>query len=150
MANNASPTMFSAADNIAMRSGDIVLLLARLSMGWLFLTSGWMKLSNVAGAIGYLTNLGVPSPNLVVWLVLGCELLIGITLILGIAVRYSAVLTVVFLVCATALAHRYWTYPAPQQANQYAHFLKNLALIGGALLLLWSGGGRYSVDARMR
>jgi len=150
MANNASPTMFSAADNVATSSGDIFLLLARLSMGWLFLTSGWMKISNVAGTVGYLTNLGVPSPSLMVWLVLGCELLIGITLILGIAVRYSAVLTFVFLVCATVIAHRYWTYPAPQQANQYAHFLKNLALMGGALMLFWAGAGRYSVDARMR
>jgi len=48
------------------------------------------------------------------------------------------------------LGHRYWTYPPAQQANQYAHFLKNLALMGGALLLFWSGAGRYSVDARMR
>ena len=150
MANNASPTMFSAADNVAARSGDIFLLLARLSMGWLFFASGWMKILNVAGAAGYLTNLGVPSPSLMVWLVLGCELLIGITLILGIAVRYSAVLTFVFLVLATAIAHRYWTYPAPQQGAQYSHFLKNLALMGGALLLFWSGAGRYSLDARMR
>ena len=150
MANNASPTMFSAADNVATSSGDIFLLLARLSMGWLFLASGWMKITNVAGTVGYLTNLGVPSPGLMVWLVLGCELLIGITLILGIAVRYSAVLTFVFLVCATVIAHRYWTYPAPQQGAQYSHFLKNLALMGGALLLFWSGAGRYSVDARIR
>ncbi len=150
MANNASPTMFSAADNVAANSGDFVLLLARLSMGWLFLASGWMKITNVAGSVGYLTNLGAPSPGLMVWLVLGCELLIGITLILGIAVRYSAVLTFVFLVAATALAHRYWTYPAPQQGAQYSHFLKNIALMGGALLLFWTGGGRYSVDARLR
>ena len=150
MANNASPTMFSAADNVATNSGDIVLLLARLSIGWLFLASGWMKLQNVAGTVGYLTNLGVPSPGLMVWLVLGAELLIGITLILGIAVRYSAVLTFVFLIVATAIAHRYWTYPAAQQGAQYSHFLKNVALMGGALLLFWSGGGRYSVDARMR
>ena len=150
MANNASPTMFSAADNVAVRSGDIFPLLARLSMGWLFLASGWMKLANVAGAIGYLTSLGVPSPDLMVWLVLGCELLIGITLILGIAVRYSAALTFVFLLCATVIAHRYWTYAPAQQGNQYAHFLKNLALMGGALMLFWSGAGRYSLDARMR
>ena len=150
MANNASPTMFAAADNIATSSGDIFLLLARLSMGWLFLASGWMKISNVAGTVGYLTNLGVPSPGLMVWLVLGAELLIGITLILGLAVRYSAVLTFVFLVMATVIAHRYWTYPAAQQGAQYSHFLKNVALMGGALLLFWSGAGRYSLDARMR
>jgi putative oxidoreductase len=150
MANNASPTMFSAADEVATRSGDLFILLARLSMGWLFLASGWVKLTNVAGTAGYLTNLGVPSPGLMVWLVLGVELLIGITLILGLAVRYSAALTFLFLIVATALAHRYWSYPPAQQAAQYSQFLKNLALMGGALLLFWSGAGRYSVDARMR
>ena len=54
------------------------------------------------------------------------------------------------LIMTIVLGHRYWTYPPAQQANQYAHFLKNLALMGGALMLFWSGAGRYSVDARMR
>ena len=64
--------------------------------------------------------------------------------------RYIALFTFVFLIATIWLGHRYWTYPPAQQAGQYAHFLKNLALMGGALLLFWSGAGRYSVDAKLR
>ena len=39
------------------------------------------------------------------------ELLIGFTLILGIATRYAALVCALFLIVATALAHRYWEYP---------------------------------------
>ena len=150
MAIERSPSMFAASDAFAARSGDPILLIARVLMGWLFLTNGWMKLMNVAGATAYLTNLGVPSPGFWVWPCLLGELTIGITLILGIAVRYASLFTFVYLIIATALAHRYWVSPPAQQGGQYAHFCKNLALMGGALMLFWTGGGRYSVDAKMR
>jgi len=150
MANERSPGMFAASDAVAMRSGDLILLIARILIGWLFLTNGWMKVMSIAGTTGYLTNLGVPAPGLMVWVVLLCELIIGVTLILGIATRYGALLTVVFVAMATAIGHRYWQFPAAQQGAQYANFCKNLAIIGGALMLFWAGAGRYSVDAKMR
>ena len=150
MANERSPGMFAASDDLAMRSGDLILLIARTVLGWLFLTNGWMKLMNVAGATGYLTNLGVPSPGFWVWPALLGELAIGVTLILGIATRYASLFTFVYLIIATALAHRYWQYPPAQAGGQYAHFCKNLALMGGALMLFWAGAGRYSADAKMR
>ena len=76
--------------------------------------------------------------------------MIGIALILGIATRYASIATFIYLIITVAVAHRYWAVPAAQQNAQYAHFCKNLALMGGALLLFWSGAGRYSVDSRMR
>ena len=150
MANEPSPPLFALTDAAAMRSGDLVILLARVAMGWLFLSTAWTGLANVSGAAGYLAGLGVPASGLMVWLVLLGELAIGIGLIFGIATRYAALFTFVFLIMTIVLGHRYWTNPPAQQANQYAHFLKNLALMGGALVLFWSGAGRYSVDARMR
>ena len=149
MANERSPSLFALTDDIALRSGDLIVLLARLAMGWLFLSTSWTGLTNVSGAAGYLAGLGVPAPGVMVWLVLLGELAIGIGLMFGIATRYVALFTFVFLIMTIVLGHRYWTYPPAQQANQYAHFLKNLALMGGALMLFWSGARRYSVDARM-
>jgi putative oxidoreductase len=142
--------MFAATDGVASRSADVILLFARLVMGWLFLTNGWMKLMNVAGATAYLTNLRVPSPDFWVWPALIGELVVGVGLILGIATRYVSLFAFVYLIITIALAHRYWDYPAAQQGAQYAHFCKNLALMGGALLLFWAGAGRYSADAKMR
>jgi transposase len=48
---------------------------------------------------------------------------------------------------ATAIAHRYWTYPAAQQAGQYNNWLKNIAIMGGMLCAFVTGAGRYSLDA---
>jgi len=49
-----------------------------------------------------------------------------------------------FLIVATALAHRYWEYPAAQVMAQYNNFLKNLAIFGGVWFV--AGAGRFSVD----
>jgi len=150
MNNQASPGLFAATDGVASRSGDFIVLFARIVIGWLFLTNGWMKLMNAAGGVAYLTSLHVPNPDFWIWPALLGELAIGITLILGIATRYASLFTFVYLIIATALAHRYWDYPAAQAGGQYAHFCKNLGLMGGALLLFLNGAGRFSVDNSLR
>src|SRR6266436_47607 len=73
-------------------------------------------------------------------------LLVGLTLILGFATRFAALVCLLFLIVATALAHRYWEYPAAQVMAQYNNFLKNLALFGGTLVLFVTGAGRFSAD----
>jgi putative oxidoreductase len=70
-------------------------------------------------------------------------------LILGLATRYAALATFVWVLVATAIGHRYWTYPAAQQAGQYNNFLKNIAIMGGALYTFVAGAGRYSVDTML-
>src|SRR5262245_20545720 len=150
MANQASPRMFAATDKLATRSSDAILLVVRLLIGWLFLTNGWGKIVNLQGFVGYLTNLGVPNPGFWAWLAMAAETLLGITLILGIATRYAALFAFVYLIIAIALAHRYWQYPAAQVTNQYNHFCKNLAIMGGSLAVYFTGAGRFSLDIWVR
>ena len=75
--------------------------------------------------------------------------MLGVALILGIATHYAAIASFVWVLVATAIAHRYWTYPPPAQAAQYNNFLKNIAIMGGALFAFVTGAGRYSVDATL-
>ncbi|HZN30730.1 MAG TPA: DoxX family protein [Xanthobacteraceae bacterium] len=131
---------------MAANSTDVVLLVGRVLLGWLFLSSSWGKLGNIAGFEGYLTALKAPAPGIMSWIGALVEFLIGATLILGIGTRYAALLCALFLIVATALAHRYWEYPAAQVQGQYNSFLKNLALFGAALVIFVTGPGRYSVD----
>ena len=146
--SNASPAAFAGADALAMSSTNALVLIGRILLGWLFLMSGWPKVMSIAGFTGYLTNLG--APEFLAWPAALAEVLIGVTLILGIATRYMALVTFIYVIIATALAHRYWTYPAAAQGNQYNHFLKNIAIMGGSLLLFATGAGRFSIDAMMR
>jgi putative oxidoreductase len=62
---------------------------------------------------------------------------------------YATLVCLLFLIVATALAHRYWEYPAAQVMAQYNNFLKNLAIFGGVLVLFVTGAGRFSVDRAM-
>jgi putative oxidoreductase len=77
------------------------------------------------------------------------EFLMGAALILGVGTRYAALVAFVFVLIATALAHRYWEYPAAAVGNQYNHFLKNLAIMGGMLAIFAAGPGRFSVDSTL-
>src|SRR5204862_4834222 len=100
--------------------------------------------------LAYFTSLKVFAPALFTWLALLVELLISVSLILGIGTRYGAILAFVFVAAATALAHRYWEYPAgAQQIVQYNNFLKNIAIMGGAVAIFVTGGGRFSLDHRL-
>jgi putative oxidoreductase len=145
----SSHPSLSHADGIAASATDAFLLVGRVLIGWLFLVSSagvGGKIWNTAGFAGYLKNLGVPAPDFFAWIGALVEFVIGAALILGVGTRYAALLCALFLVVATALAHRYWEYPAAQVVAQYNNFLKNLAVFGGALLIFGAGPGRFSVD----
>jgi len=145
----SSHPLLSHTDSIATGSADAFFLVGRVLLGWLFLaSSGGIggKLWNVTGFAGYLKNLGMPAPEFWSWIGAVVEFVIGAALILGVGTRYAALLCALFLVVATALAHRYWEYPAAQATAQYSNFLKNLAIFGGALILFATGGGRFSID----
>ena len=145
----SSHPSLSHADGLAASATDTFLLVGRVLLGWLFLASSTGiggKLWNHAGFAGYLKNLGAPAPEISSWIGAIVEFVIGVALVLGLGTRYAALLCALFLIAATALAHRYWEYPAAQMGNQYNHFLKNIAVFGGALILFVAGPGRFSVD----
>ena len=147
--SDSSHPLLSHTDGIAAVTTDFLLLAGRVLLGWLFLASSagfGGKLWNPAGFAGYLKTLGAPAPELLSWIGALVETVIGSALILGVGTRYAALLCALFLIVATALAHRYWEYPAAQMGNQYNHFLKNLAIFGGALVIFVTGPGRFSID----
>lgn len=140
------PTL-AGADGIVAGWTDILLLVGRVFIGWLLFASGWEKLGNIAGATAYFAGLGMSPAAFLAWFAAVAELAMGAALILGVATRYAAIATFIWVLVATAIAHRYWSYPAAAQGGQFDHFLKNIAIMGGALYVLAVGAGRYALDA---
>src|SRR5262249_36565089 len=127
MSNHTSePSLpvLSHADGFAASASDALLLVGRVALGWRLVSSAWCQFMTVARYVGYLTNLKVPNPGFFSWIGAPVEFLIGLTLILGFATRYAALVCLLFLIVATALAHRYWEYPAAQVMAQYNNFVK--------------------------
>ncbi len=104
-----------------------------------------------AHTIGYAAAAGVPLAHLLVPLAGILALLGGVSVLLGFETRWGALLLIAFLVPVTLAMHRFWGISDPQLAMmQQINFMKNLSLLGGALLLLYFGGGPLSIDARKR
>jgi putative oxidoreductase len=123
-----------------------VLLVSRVMMAAVFLVFGIRKIMAVTGNVGYFTKLGLPMPEILIYLVILVEVGGAILLIIGWRTRLVAWILAGFVVLASLAAHRYWEMDAAQYVPQMTNFLKNLAIVGGLLSLAAIGPGRYSVD----
>jgi putative oxidoreductase len=102
-----------------------------------------------AATIAYAASAGVPLANIAVPLAGILALVGGLSIALGFHARVGAIALLVFLVPVTLYMHTFWGLSDPQAVQlQQAHFMKNLALMGGALFFVYAGAGAYSLDAR--
>lgn len=123
--------------------------LGRLLFALIFLWSapGHFKPEMVAMAEAQ----GVPLANLAVPLSGVMAGLGGLSVALGLWTRIGAALLILFLIPVTLMMHKYWAIADPAAAQlQQIMFMKNLAILGGALLLAHHGGGPVSVDERVQ
>ncbi|HEX8792827.1 MAG TPA: DoxX family protein [Polyangiaceae bacterium] len=119
--------------------------LGRLLFSAIFILSSFSHFS--ARAIGYAAQHHVPAPQLLVPLSGIVALVGGLSILLGAYARVGAWLVALFLVIVTPSIHDFWNVADPMmRADQVAHFLKNLAMLGGALLIAYYGAGPISVD----
>jgi putative oxidoreductase len=123
--------------------------LGRLVFSAIFLESGVHHFSS--GTIGYAASQGVPLANVLVPLSGIIAIVGGLMVLFGYQTRIGAALLVLFLLPVTLAMHRYWEATDAQTAMmQHIHFMKNLSMLGGALLLCYFGAGALSLDARRR
>ena len=135
---------------------DSTQLLARILMSIVFIVFGYLQFTNIAGyaanpsvlKVVALTG-GVLSPTVIAYLVAAIDLLGGILILIGFQTHRTALVLIIFCICTLFIAHNFWTMEGPARAGNMGNFYKNLALIGGLLLLMNSGHGAYSVDAKM-
>lgn len=136
--NAASPASQKSA---AAASAGIVELLARILLVALFLISGLGKLPAYSATAEYMASLGVPGALLP--LVIATEVIGAVAIILGWRTRVVAFLLAGFTLLTALVFHSHFG-----DQNQMNHFLKNVAIAGGFLLLVVHGAGPLSLDRR--
>jgi putative oxidoreductase len=91
---------------------------------------------------------GVPLAELLVPLSGVMALVGGLSVLLGYRTRFGALMLVIFLVPVTLVMHNFWGPSDPMTRElQKMMFMKNVAMLGGALFLSYFGGGPLSLDA---
>jgi putative oxidoreductase len=130
---------------------NFLLLLGRVLIGWIYVESGWRKLMGMDAFIASLVRRNVPQATFWGWIGAPLEFLGALALLLGAWTRTAALAILLFTIVATLIGHRYWEIAEPAARRmQHSHFFKNLAMMGGILLLVVTGGGRFSVDGWRR
>ncbi len=81
-------------------------LVARLTLGWVFVESGWGKLHNLEKVVGFFTELGIPAPQIQAPLAAATELLCGLLLLFGLATRLASLPLIVVMIVAILTARR--------------------------------------------
>lgn len=123
-------------------------LLGRILLSMIFLASGVMKFLNWDATAGYMASEGMPLVHVLLPAAAVVELVGGCSVLFGWFTRWGALALVVFLIPTTLIFHDFWAVPPEQMQNQMQHFMKNLAILGGLLVLAGFGAGPISCDAR--
>ena len=111
-------------------------LLARIFISALFLWSGTNKIINPVATQENMSAHGMPFTLVFLAGAIALEILGGLSVLLGIKTRWGAAMLIAFLIPATLIFHTDFSTEIEQ-----AMFLKNLAMLGGLLMLIRYGGG---------
>ena len=129
-----------------MKYSNLVSLFGRQLFSIIFIVSSASHFK--PPTVEYAAHHGVPLATLLVPLSGIVALVGGISVLLGYQTRIGAWLLTLFLIPVTLVMHNFWATPdATAFLVERALFLRNVALLGGALLIGYFGGGPLSLDA---
>lgn len=107
----------------------------RALIGVLFAVSGINKILGFSYVAGWMASSGLPMANLLLAVTILLEVGGGIMLITGFQAGLAAAALALFLVPVTAIFHAFWSADAAGFQGQLTHFLKNVAVFGGLLMV---------------
>ncbi len=122
----------------------------RVLLALMFVLAGVSKLTGLAATTGYIASKGLPLPAALALATGLLELVAGLALAVGFKARIAAGALAAFTLLASVLFHNFWAMPAEQVMVNQLMFMKNLAVIGGLLLVVAWGAGPASIDSRQR
>lgn len=129
-------------------SANLAALVGRILLAVIFLVSGFGKVTGYSATAALMASKGLPAVGILLPLTIATELGGAILLVLGLKARWAALWLFLFLIPTTLVFHAFWGIDPKLAGMQQIHFLKNLAIMGGMLMVAALGPGRYSMDRR--
>jgi putative oxidoreductase len=137
-------------------TNNTIILVARILLSFMFIMSGFGKITDPAGAAGMITGAGLPAATALTYVAGLFELGSGLAVLVGFQTRIVGWALALFCVF-TGLVFHTGTVAIPgwqdgalgwiNTLNQIM-VMKNLTLAGAYILLATYGPGAYSLDAR--
>jgi putative oxidoreductase len=126
---------------------DAFVAVGRVVLALIFISSGIEKFMGLGETTAAIASKNLPVPNILAIFAAATELGGGLLVVIGWQTRLAAFALAVFTAVAAYFFHDFWHYPpGMEHTNNMIHFMKNVSMIGGFLILVGVGGGRYSLD----
>jgi len=132
---------------MANSSGSVVPLIGRILISQVFILAGITKIMAFSMMTSYVAAAHLPLPKVSLAIAAAIEILGGLAILIGFHVRLAGWILFLFLIPTTLLFHNFWTMSGMERQDNMGHFEKNLAIMGGLLLLAAFGAGGYSIDS---
>ena len=121
---------------------NVLDLVGRIFISLVFLSSGFNKIGNYEGTIGWMETFSMPGIFLIPAIIL--EVGAPILIIIGYKVKISAALLSLFCIATAVIFHNDFS-----NQMQFISFMKNIALAGGFLFLVVNGAKDFSLDKKL-
>jgi len=149
MSASAAFSSQSQARSLSLEGAGPIVLLGRFLFVLIFVMAAPNHFSSQT--IAYAASQGVPLASIAVPLSGVIALAGGLSILLGYRAKIGAWLLVLFLAAVTPMLHNFWTVADPMMHQmQFIMFMKNVSILGGALLVTQLGAGPWSLDARWK
>lgn len=119
---------------------SLAALAGRILIALIFLQSGIEKFVHYTATLGFMKGAGLPFPEVLLVASGVIETLAALALVAGWKTRWAAAALVLWMIPVTWILHN----PAAGHGAM-VHFMKNVAIMGGLLVLWASGPGVWSV-----
>jgi len=125
---------------------NLVYALGRVAVVAIFIWSGVGKFISPASTNAMIAAKGFPMPMVFTYVAGGVEVLLGLMVAVGWQTRLASLGLIAFTIMASLFIHDWWNMSGPARlANQIA-FMKNLSIIGGLMMIMAAGAGRFSAE----
>ncbi len=123
-------------------------LAGRTLLALIFIVSGFGKITGFSGTAAFMASKGLPFAEVLLVGAIAVEFLGGLLLVAGFKARWAAAAIFLFIIPTTLVFHNPMGLSGQEAQAQMINLMKNVAIMGGMLMVMAFGPGAWSVDRR--
>jgi putative oxidoreductase len=125
---------------------DVTDLIARMLISFIFLFEAYDSIKFFKTTKIQMTEYGITwQQDFLLMSAIFLLILGGLLVLVGYRSKLGAVLLLIYWIPVTFIVHSWWNDPIDVQRAESFAFMKNIAIIGGLLMVFVNGSGRYSI-----
>ncbi len=125
---------------------DTTDLIARFFIAFIFLFEAYDSIVFFKSTKNTMTDYGITwNQDMLLTISIFLLILGGVLVLIGYRSGFGASLLLIYWIPVTFIAHSWWNDPIDIKREESIEFMKNLAIVGGLLLIVINGSGRFSV-----